>query len=177
MRYNFSKNLTFEIRNKKSVYYGSETISLGPKIWQLLPCNIKDSENLNIFKSNIKSCKPENCLCLLCKLYIADIGFIELYLVLLIDHNLFWYVNFVLVEVDFFSLLVYGYVCVYIIVSMCACVYACMCVYACVRLCVHENMCAFVRVCVCFFPVVMKLKTLLKSIKDFHFAGFVVSFN
>ena len=77
--YNFRKNSTFETRNIKSVYYGSETISfLGPKIWERLPSNIKDSENLNIFKSNIKSWKPENCPCRLCRLYIADIGFIEL---------------------------------------------------------------------------------------------------
>ena len=74
----------------KSVYYGSETISfLDPKIWELLPSNSKDSENLNIFKSNVKSWKPENCPCRLCQLYIADIGFIELQLVLLINYNLF----------------------------------------------------------------------------------------
>ena len=77
--YNFRKNSTFETRNIKSVYYDSETISfLGPKIWELLPSNIKDSENLNTFKSNIKSWKPENCPCRLCKLYIADKGIIEL---------------------------------------------------------------------------------------------------
>ena len=88
--YNFRKNSTFETRNIKSVYYGSETISfIGPKIWELLPSNIrqsniKDSENLNIFKPNIKSWRPENCACRLCRLYIADIGFIELWLNLLI---------------------------------------------------------------------------------------------
>ena len=77
--YNFRKKSTFETRNIKSVYYGSETkFFIGPKIWELLPCNLKDSENLNIFKSNIKCWKPENCPCRLCKLYIVDIGFIEL---------------------------------------------------------------------------------------------------
>ena len=81
--YNFRKNSTFETRNIKSVYYGSETISfIGPKIWELLPSNIKDSENLNIFKSNIKSWKPENCPCRLCRLHIADIG--------LLNYNLFY---------------------------------------------------------------------------------------
>ena len=74
---NFRKNSTFETRNIKSVYYGSETISfIEPKIWKFLPSNIKDSKNFNIFKSNIKSWKPENCPCRLCRLYIADIGFI-----------------------------------------------------------------------------------------------------
>ena len=77
--YNFRKNSTFETRNIKSVYYGSETISfIGPKIWELLPSNINDSEDLNIIKSNIKSWKPENCPCRFCRLYIADIRFIEL---------------------------------------------------------------------------------------------------
>ena len=76
---NSSKNSTFEKRNIKCVYYDSETISfIGPKIWEPLPSIIKDSENLHIFKSNIKSWKPENCPCCLCRLYIADIGFIEL---------------------------------------------------------------------------------------------------
>ena len=51
---------------------------LAPELTNFLPSNIKDSENLSIFKSNIKSSKPENCPCRLCKLYIADIGFIEL---------------------------------------------------------------------------------------------------
>ena len=76
--YNFRKNSTFETRDIKSVYYGSEIASfLGPKIWERLPSNIKSSENLNIFKSNIKSWKPENCPCRLCRLHIADRGFIE----------------------------------------------------------------------------------------------------
>ena len=77
--YNFRKSSAFETKNIKSVYYISETISfLGPKMWELLPSNIKDSENLNIFKPNIISWKPENCSCRLCRLYIAEIGFIEL---------------------------------------------------------------------------------------------------
>ena len=90
MTYNFRKTSTLETRNIKSVYYGPETIHfIGLKIWELLPSNFKDSENLNISKSNIKSWKPENCPCRLCKLNIADIGYNELYLVLFTSYNLF----------------------------------------------------------------------------------------
>ena len=40
--YNFRNNSTFETRNIKYFYYGSDKISfLGPKIWELLPSNIK----------------------------------------------------------------------------------------------------------------------------------------
>ena len=47
--YNFTKNSTFETKNIKSVYYGLETVSfICLKIWELLPSNMKDSENLSI---------------------------------------------------------------------------------------------------------------------------------
>ena len=79
LTYYFRNNSTFETRSTKSVYYGSETIFfVGPIIWELLPSNIKDSEGLNIFKSNIKSWKPKKYPSRFCKLYIAGIGFIEL---------------------------------------------------------------------------------------------------
>ena len=56
MANHFRTDLAFATGNVKPVCYGSETISfIGPKIWELLPSNIKDSENLNILKSNIKS--------------------------------------------------------------------------------------------------------------------------
>ena len=78
MMYKFRSSSLFET-NIRSVYYCSETMSfLGPKTWELLPSNNKDSENLNIFKPNIKSWKPKRCPCHFCRLYIADIGFIEL---------------------------------------------------------------------------------------------------
>ena len=47
----------------KSVYLGSEGVSfLGPKIWDMLPDNCKDVDNLNNFKNKVKKWKPENCL-------------------------------------------------------------------------------------------------------------------
>ena len=45
--------------------------NLDPKIWDLLPKNIKDSENINIFKSNVKLWKPENCPYRICLIYLA----------------------------------------------------------------------------------------------------------
>ena len=49
------KKISFATRNVKYLHYRSDVVSyLGPKIWDLLPENIKDSENINIFKSNVK---------------------------------------------------------------------------------------------------------------------------
>ena len=55
----------------KLVYHGSESISfLEPKIWNMLPDDCKDIDNLNTVKNKVQKWKPENCPCRLCKIYI-----------------------------------------------------------------------------------------------------------
>ena len=49
---------------------------LGPKIWELVPNNIKYSSSLSKFKKLIESWKSEALPCRLCKTYIAQVGFI-----------------------------------------------------------------------------------------------------
>ena len=67
----------YNTHNPKTVYCGTETLkSLGPKIWNILPHNVKDSTNLGMFKRNIKIWIPTNCPCRLCRPYIPGLGFI-----------------------------------------------------------------------------------------------------
>ena len=56
-------------RNPITVRYGTETISfLSPKIWSLIPQNIKDSGSLPCLKKKKKNRKwKPNCPCRLCK--------------------------------------------------------------------------------------------------------------
>ena len=55
----------------KPVYHGSESVSfLGRKIWNMLPDDWKDIDNLYTFKNKVKKWKDENCPCRLCKIYI-----------------------------------------------------------------------------------------------------------
>ena len=75
--YNLRNNNPFTIPAVSTVHHGSESISfLGPKIWNLLPDNIKNAESLNVFKTKIKSCKPETCPCRLCRVYVQNVGFV-----------------------------------------------------------------------------------------------------
>ena len=63
----------FRRENVKTVHYGIQSVRyLGPKIWELVPNNIKYSNSLSKFKKLIKSWKPEACPCGLCKTYIAQ---------------------------------------------------------------------------------------------------------
>ena len=49
---------------------------LGPKIWDLVPNELKDIGNLATFKKAIKKWSSEKCPCRLCKDYIRNDGFI-----------------------------------------------------------------------------------------------------
>ena len=75
--YIFRNESYFETNNIRTVYYGSETLKFrGPKIWVLIPHDIRNSTNLNQFKAKIKQWKPEGCTCRICKIFITNLGFI-----------------------------------------------------------------------------------------------------
>ena len=67
----------FRRENIKTVHYGIQSVRyLGPKIWELVPNNIKCSNSVSKFKKLIKSWTPEACLCRLCKTYTAQVEFV-----------------------------------------------------------------------------------------------------
>ena len=53
--YNLRRNNIFERRQVHSVYQGTESPSfVGPKIWDLVPLEVKQLESLQVFKLKIK---------------------------------------------------------------------------------------------------------------------------
>ena len=69
----------FTPRRIFSTYSGSESISfLGPKIWELVPDNIKDCESIYSFKKSIKTWRLEDCPCRILQTYIQNVGFVEI---------------------------------------------------------------------------------------------------
>ena len=74
--YNLCRNDTFKKRKVHSVYHGTESLSfLGPKIWDLVPVELKLSETLFSFKLRIRNWVPFECPCRICKTYI-QVGFL-----------------------------------------------------------------------------------------------------
>ena len=64
--YNLRTRQELYSRNPKTVRYGTETTSfLAPKIWAIVPQNIKNCTSLSSFKINIRKWKPD-CPCCLC---------------------------------------------------------------------------------------------------------------
>ena len=61
----------------KGMYHGTDSTSyFGPKIWDIPPEKLKNTENLEHFKKAIKTRKRDNFQCRLCKVYIESIGFL-----------------------------------------------------------------------------------------------------
>jgi hypothetical protein len=77
MRYNFRNDSIFTLPPKRTVHYGTESIAfLGPKIWEIIPRELKEKESLREFKIAIKNWKLVSCPCRLCKTYIQGVGFV-----------------------------------------------------------------------------------------------------
>ena len=65
--------------NNVRTRYGIDSISyLGPKIWDLVPAEIKECPTLNCFKQAFKAWIPVKCPCTLCKTYIPHLGYVPM---------------------------------------------------------------------------------------------------
>ena len=52
--------------------------SFAPRIWELVPTELKGIENIDKFKAAIKKWQPNDCPCRLCKDYDAGVGFVNI---------------------------------------------------------------------------------------------------
>ena len=69
-----SQNI-FETRNVRTTNYGIESLAhFGPKLWSIVPNDLKNIKSLDLFKKKIKLWVPDNCPCNLCRIYIKGVG-------------------------------------------------------------------------------------------------------
>ena len=75
--YNLRNKTHFATRPIRTVCHGDNSLKyLGPKLWELIPSDIKDTVSVEVFKNCIKNWIPDNCTCRLCKTYIHQVGLI-----------------------------------------------------------------------------------------------------
>ena len=68
---------TFYNRHNNSLYYSENSRAfLGPKIWELVPIEIRSSNSLTEFKREIKHRKLIDCPCKFCKIYLLRVGYL-----------------------------------------------------------------------------------------------------
>ena len=77
--YDLRDKRCWEPRNVRTIHFGTETISYrGPKTWDMVPQHIKDAVSLPEFKSKIKTWKPNDWTCRLCKTFIPQLGCVQI---------------------------------------------------------------------------------------------------
>ena len=75
---NYPGENTFKTFNVKTVSWGTETLAhLGPKIWSIVPNDMKKF-SLSKFTKKIRKWKPIKCPCRICKTYIQNLGYVEI---------------------------------------------------------------------------------------------------
>ena len=75
--YNLRSGMHLSRINVHSTQYGTESIGYrGAKIWDLAPVHMKDLKTLSTFKNQIKNWISKDCPCRLCKVYVAQVGFL-----------------------------------------------------------------------------------------------------
>ena len=76
--YNLRNPRTLACKHKSTVRYVLDIIAFkGPQIWQDIPLEIRNSESLYLFKSNIKQMQSISCQCKICKTFIANLGYLD----------------------------------------------------------------------------------------------------
>ena len=82
----FAENVSSNTRSKEECYNpsnpmtvknGLETLRcIGPKIWNMVPSDIKNIPSLSAFKAKIKKWIPQDCPCRLCRVYVQQLVFL-----------------------------------------------------------------------------------------------------
>jgi len=77
--YNLRGNTNLVLPEARTNLYGIDTVMfVRQKLWQNLPKEIKESQTLEIFKRNIRAI-PLHCSCKLCKTFIANLRFLQVF--------------------------------------------------------------------------------------------------
>ena len=70
----------FAILQIRTVIKGlNSIICFGPIIWNLIPEELKNITSLNMFKKEIRRWKPKICPCRICRNYVHNLGFADLF--------------------------------------------------------------------------------------------------
>ena len=77
--YNLRSQADFVRDSVNTRRYGLNSLSyFAPKVWDMIPLEIKNINSLQKFKTEIRKWAPENCSCYLCRPYLQNLGFVEL---------------------------------------------------------------------------------------------------
>ena len=78
INYDFRSQTDFKLGPIYTTAYGLRSLKyFAPKIWNIVPTDIRNSDSLSEFTTKIKSWKPVTCPCKLCRTFVGQAGYID----------------------------------------------------------------------------------------------------
>ena len=79
LAYNLQSQTDFMRDYVNTRRYSLNSLSyFAPKVWDMIPIEIKNINSVQKLKTEIRKWAPENCSCYLCQPYVQNLGFVEL---------------------------------------------------------------------------------------------------
>ena len=76
--YNLKSQNDFTRPNVNSEYFGINSLRyMAAKVWDMVPNDIKNVNDIESFKNKIRKQKPVNCHCKLCLNYDSCVGYVQ----------------------------------------------------------------------------------------------------
>ena len=76
--YNLRSQIDFTRPNVNSEHFGISSLRyMAPKVWDMVPNDMKNVNDIETFKNNIRKWKPVNCHCKLCLDYVSCVGYVN----------------------------------------------------------------------------------------------------
>ena len=76
--YNLRSQIDFTRPNVNSEHFGISSLRyMAPKVWDMVPNDMKNVNDIETFKNNIRKWKPVNCHCKLCLDYVSYVGYVN----------------------------------------------------------------------------------------------------
>ena len=84
----YTKKSNYRLQKTNTTSFGLQSFrSLGPKIWAMIPNELKSIKSLSVFKEKLKDLTFEKCPCNICREYVDSVGYIDWKL----SHRHVWY--------------------------------------------------------------------------------------
>ena len=92
--YNLRSNADFARISVTTSRFGLNSFRyFASKGWYIVPLDVKDASNFNIFENKIRKWEPKECHCNLCQPYVSDIGSINLVKISVLWSHFIVYLN------------------------------------------------------------------------------------
>ena len=76
--YNLRSQIGFSVSSVNATHFGFNSLRyFASEVWSIVPLELKNTNDIEVFKSEIRKWEPMQCECTLCLSYLHSIGYVN----------------------------------------------------------------------------------------------------